>query len=77
MSADSAPGRREGILFPILLPIVVIVLVVGAIVGLGTSLLSVAAVEKFNAVWVALAFAIVIMALSSFVYVLGERRARE
>lgn len=77
MSAGNAPGRREGIVFPILLPIVVIVLVVGAIIGLGTSLLSVAAAEKFNAVWVALGFAIVIMALSSFVYVLGERRAQD
>jgi hypothetical protein len=72
-----APGRREGIVFPILLPIVVTVIVVASISGLGLVLLSAAAVDKNQAIIVALAFTVAIMVLCSFVYVLGERKAQE
>lgn len=75
--AGSAPGRREGIVFPILLPIVVTVIVVAAITGLGLTLLSAAAVDKNQALVVALAVTIAIMVLCSFVYVLGERKAQQ
>jgi hypothetical protein len=75
--AGGAPGRREGILFPVLLPIVVIVIVAATITGLGLTLLSAAAVDKNQALVVALAFTVAIMVLCSFVYVLGERKAQE
>jgi hypothetical protein len=72
-----APGRREGAVFPILLPIIVIVLVVCAISALGTTLLSVAAIDKNNAIVLALTFTILVMVLCSFIYVLGERKAHQ
>ncbi len=72
-----APGRREGVVFPILLPIIVTVLVVSAISALGMTLLSAAAVDKNFALLVALVFTILIMVLCSFIYVLGERKAQQ
>jgi hypothetical protein len=75
--AGGAPGRKEGIVFPILLPIVVTAIVVGCITALGLTLLSAAAVDKNQAIAVALAFTVVIMVLCSFVYVLGERKQQQ
>jgi hypothetical protein len=72
-----APGRREGVVFPILLPIIVTLLVVSAISALGMTLLSAAAVDKNFALVVALVFTILIMVLCSFIYVLGERKAQQ
>jgi hypothetical protein len=75
--ANGVPGRREGIVFPILLPIVVIAITVAAITGLGMTLLSAAAVDKTQALVVALSFTVVIMVLCSFIYVLGERKQQQ
>lgn len=72
--AASNPGRREGIVFPILLPIVVTLLVVTAISGLGLVLLGAAEVSKMTATVVALIVSVVIMGLCTFVYVLGDRK---
>jgi hypothetical protein len=77
MMAGNAPGRREGIVFPILLPIVVTILVVCAVSGLGLTLLSAAAVDKTNAIIVALSFTLAIMVLCTFVYILGERKSQQ
>lgn len=74
MSGGAAPGRREGVLFPILLPIIVVIIVVAAIVSLGSVLLAAASVDKTNAIVVALVFTLAIMVICSFVYVLTEQR---
>jgi hypothetical protein len=75
--ASHPPGRREGIVFPILLPIVVTILVVCAVSGLGLTLLSAAAIDKTNAIIVALSFTVAIMVLCTFVYILGERKSQQ
>ena len=75
--ASGAPGRREGIVFPILLPIVVTAIVVACITGLGLTLLSAAAIDKNQAIIVALVFTLLIMIVCSFVYVLGERKRQQ
>jgi hypothetical protein len=75
--AGRAPGRHEGIIFPILLPIVVTAIVVACISGLGLVLLGFAAVDKSHAIIAALVVTVVIMVLCSFVYVLGERKQQE
>ncbi|MFN0071214.1 MAG: hypothetical protein ACKVVP_06960 [Chloroflexota bacterium] len=75
--AGDTPGRREGLVFPILLPIIVTVTVLGAISALGLLLLSAAAVDKNHALLVALAFTVGIMVLCTFVYMLGERKAQQ
>jgi hypothetical protein len=77
MAGGAPPGRREGIVFPIILPVVVTAIVVACITGLGLTLLSAAAIDKNQAIIVALAFTILIMVVCSFVYVLGERKQQQ
>jgi uncharacterized membrane protein YczE len=74
MMAGGNHGRQEGIIFPILLPIIVAVVVVGLICGLGLTLLSVAAIDRLTTAFAALGVAVVIMALCTFIYVVGERK---
>ena len=75
--AGGAPGRREGIVFPILLPIVVTAIVVACITGLGLTLLGAAEIAKSQAIFLALAFTLLIMIVCSFIYVLGERKREQ
>ena len=73
MAHGAPPGRREGILFPIVLPLIVIALVATAIVTLGNVLLAAASIEKNIAIAVALAFTLAIMIFATLAYAVGQR----